>query len=153
MAHKGHHHLGHHHKSGNGHGQGHSGEGYITVCTRFRPCDPGRGGESRSLDIDGEKGEINCSAQHFKYAAVFDTEDNASIFETIGRPLVSNVLEGYNGTLMGVQENRTLFTSHVGSYMRPPAAPQHMARLAQARRTPSARLGSSERSTRACHIA
>ena len=83
-----------------GHGQ-HSGEGYITVCTRFRPLDHGRGGGSHTLDIDGEQGAVHCSGQPFRYAAVFDVDDNASIMETIGRPLVNNVLKGYNGTLMG----------------------------------------------------
>jgi hypothetical protein len=82
-------------------------EGYIKVGVRVRPLDARRGAGS-SLKVEPGKASItNGNRPPFFYSHVFEREDNATIFKAIGVPLVSNVLAGYNGTLMAYGQERS----------------------------------------------
>ena len=72
---------------------------HIRVGVRVRPLDSSRG--THGLNVDAVHGKISHGKHNFRFAQVFEGgEDNASLFEKVGKPLVSSALMGYNGTLM-----------------------------------------------------
>ena len=76
---------------------------YTVVAVRVRPLDTGHrgGGGECILSVDSARGEISCGREKFCFSSVFSgEEDNAKLFEAVGRPLVGAALLGYNGTLI-----------------------------------------------------
>ena len=102
---------------------------YTVVAVRVRPLDTtghrGSGGEC-ILSVDSARGEISCGREKFCFSSVFSgEEDNAKLFEAVGRPLVGAALLGYNGTLIAygqtgsgktytIGETSSLGTAHEG---------------------------------------
>lgn len=61
------------------------------------------------LPRDGAGGYINNKQEvyEFKMNHIFDADaTQADIFEGIGKPVVQNVLEGFNGTIFAVSAQR-----------------------------------------------
>ena len=74
----------------------------------MRPLGEGRGERGDKVTVDARSGKItvqskthraNEEAQSFDFESISEKEDNQALFESIGRPLVQSVCEGYNGTL------------------------------------------------------
>ena len=88
--------------------------GYVAVCCRFRQLDAARGAAAKSLNVNTVQGKVTHGKPHedhgtrkaqaasydFEFAAAFEKEDNAKIYEVVGSPLVHSALMGYNGTLL-----------------------------------------------------
>jgi len=91
---------------------------YTVVAVRVRPLDTtghrGSGGEC-ILSVDSARGEISCGREKFCFSSVFSgEEDNAKLFEAVGRPLVGAALLGYNGTLIAYGQTGSGKTYTIG---------------------------------------
>ena len=80
----------------------------IRVVVRFRPLGEGRDKSCELVKVDPignfvaiSNAKATYSVQRFDFERVCDEhEDNESLARTVGRPLVEQVAQGYNGTLM-----------------------------------------------------
>ena len=92
------------------------GEEYTFVAVRVRPLDTGhRGGGGEILSVDSARREISCGREKFCFPSVFSgEEDNAKLFEAVGRPLVGAALLGYNGTLIAYGQTGSGKTYTIG---------------------------------------
>jgi hypothetical protein len=91
--------------------------GYTAVAIRVRPLDTSghRGSADECiLSVDSARGEICCGKEKFCFASVFSGEDNAQLFEAVGRPLVGAALLGYNGTLIAYGQTGSGKTYTIG---------------------------------------
>ena len=89
---------------------------YTVVAVRVRPLDTAghRGGEC-ILSVDTARGAISCGREKFCFSSVFSgEEDNAKLFEAVGRPLVGAALLGYNGTLIAYGQTGSGKTYTIG---------------------------------------
>ena len=90
---------------------------YTVVAVRVRPLDTGHrgGGGECILSVDSARGEISCGREKFCFSSVFSgEEDNAKLFEAVGRPLVGAALLGYNGTLIAYGQTGSGKTYTIG---------------------------------------
>ena len=86
---------------------------YTVVAVRVRPLDTGAG--ECILSVDSARGEISCGREKFCFSSVFSgEEDNAKLFEAVGRPLVGAALLGYNGTLIAYGQTGSGKTYTIG---------------------------------------
>ena len=77
-----------------------AGGGFIRVGVRVRPLGEGRGESGKVVKIDARNGTIDAVDHgNFTFEDVFEKEDNAALFEKVGRPLVESVMTGYNSTI------------------------------------------------------
>ena len=80
--------------------------GCILVGIRVRPLGKGRGNATGALEADCKTGTITVGSrgstgeEKFPFYNVFQPEDNAQIFEEVGRPQVDAVSNGFNATLL-----------------------------------------------------
>ena len=86
-------------------------DGCILVGVRVRPLGKGRGSATGALGVDCGSGTITVgnrgtsknllsAEEKFPFWTVFQPEDNAQIFEEVGRPQVDAVSNGFNATLL-----------------------------------------------------
>ena len=104
--------------------RGADAEGYLKVALRVRPLIDGRGGRTK-LHVNSDRGEVvvegetdergrtNTSSK-FRFSNTFEDEDNLTIFQTIGRPLVESVMVGFNGTLFAYGQTGSGKTYTIG---------------------------------------
>ena len=108
----------------------------------FSPAVEGRGGRTK-LHVDADKGEVvvegdesrdrasredfglptvsrtaSRATSRFRFANTFEAEDNLSIFQTVGRPLVESVMVGFNGTLFAYGQTGSGKTYTIGEISR-----------------------------------
>ena len=88
-------------------------QGHTSVSIRVRPLDAHRG-SAGILRVDSVRGEICCGKEKYCFPSVFSGEDNAQLFEVVGRPLVDAILLGYNGTLMAYGQTGSGKTYTIG---------------------------------------
>ena len=102
--------------------------GYVAVCCRFRQLDAARGAAAKSLNVNTVQGKVTHGKPHedhgtrkaqaasydFEFAAAFEKEDNAKIYEVVGSPLVHSALMGYNGTLLAYGQTGSGKTFTIG---------------------------------------
>ena len=107
-------------------------EGYIMVGVRLRPLMAGRGDavgtivDQRTSEVivkqasarPGAKGQQQLTETRMPFSVVFDRESNASVFETVGRPLVQQSMRGYNGTLLAYGQTGSGKTYSIGEASR-----------------------------------
>ena len=111
---------------------GASGSSCIRVFVRVRPLGEGRGERGSLVQVDPV---LNCitvasargasgaapaqDTQRFDFERVCDErEDNASLLQTIGKPLVESVCAGYNGTLFAYGQTGSGKTYTIGEMAR-----------------------------------
>ena len=80
--------------------------GYIRVGVRVRP--PIRADETLddTMVVNEQEGAISLQIavslkqEAFHFASVYQSQDNAELFEAVGAPLLRSAIDGYNGTLL-----------------------------------------------------
>lgn len=104
--------------------------GYIMVGVRLRPLMAGRGDvvgtttDSATSEVivtqttSRPGGKAQLTPHRIPFSVVFERESNASVFETLGRPLVQQSLRGYNGTLMAYGQTGSGKTYTIGEVRR-----------------------------------
>ena len=106
------------------------GGGFIKVFVRVRPLGEGRGERGDRVHVDslnnaisikpsakdGVRGTAKDGQPHsFNFERVCDErEDNAALLESVGKPLVESVCEGYNGTLFAYGQTGSGKTYTIG---------------------------------------
>ena len=88
---------------------------YVRVSVRVRPLGEGRGEHQGLVRVDASRGTITVADQgKFSFESVYDSEDNAALFASVGTPLVEAVLVGYNATLFAYGQTGSGKTYTIG---------------------------------------
>ena len=75
----------------------------VQVTLRFRPLNEqeSKSGGTRCVDLCCDASEVTHAGKRYTFDGVFDhVASQDDIFEAVGRPVVDNVLRGYNGTVL-----------------------------------------------------
>ena len=72
----------------------------VAVGMRVRPLDDDRGSQGSNVKVDAVAGRIEIERKNFEFVHVYDRPENLPLLEPIGKPLVENIIEGYNGTFI-----------------------------------------------------
>ncbi len=90
------------------------GSGWIRVGIRVRPLADDRKSTGQGLEVNTAEGTVSDGKKAYSFSDVYQGQDNASLFEVLGRPLVARSLEGYNGTLMAYGQTGSGKTYTIG---------------------------------------
>ena len=96
----------------------------IRVRVRVRPLGDGRGALREKLQVDKQRGVITIgdqgqggssqSSSTFAFDTVYESEDNQAVFEHVGRPIIENLMLGFNGTLFAYGQTGSGKTFTIG---------------------------------------
>ena len=93
-------------------------EGYVHVAVRVRPR-PTRGSRVLKINATRDQASLSIGGHVFQFSHCFEDEDansdaSLAIFEEVGQPIVSSVMDGYNGTILAYGQRGTGKTRTMG---------------------------------------